>query len=422
MKQHKVVKNAGWIIAGKLMNKLLAFVVGIYTARYLGPSNYGLINYASAYITFFSAICTLGFNSILVKDFVNKPDEQGVSVGTAIVFRIAAGVFSGLMIIGIVSIADRDEPLTILIVALSSLSMVFQAFETLTYWFQSKLESKVASIASVFSYIVVSLYKIYLLINAYSVIWFALATSVEWIVTAIFLISAYKHQCGPAWSFRFDKGRELLAESSSFIVAGLMVSIYASTDRLMLKHMMSEISVGNYSLAVSLSTACGFILSAIIDSMAPGIFSIHAASKKAFDKKNRQLYAIVFYGSVIMSGLICIMAPLLINELYGMAFSGAVLPLRIVCWYTAFSYLGVARNIWMVCEKKQSYLMYLYLASALVNVMLNLYLIPICGEAGAAIASLVTQAATTMVFPSLIKELRPNCKLMIEAILLREVF
>ena len=64
--KNKVVKNAGWIIGGRLVNKLLAFLVGILTARYLGPSNYGLINYAAAYISFFASICTLGINSIIV--------------------------------------------------------------------------------------------------------------------------------------------------------------------------------------------------------------------------------------------------------------------------------------------------------------------------------------------------------------------
>ena len=54
LRKNKVVKNAGWIIGGKVSNKLLAFVVGIFAARYLGPSNYGLINYAAAYATFFA--------------------------------------------------------------------------------------------------------------------------------------------------------------------------------------------------------------------------------------------------------------------------------------------------------------------------------------------------------------------------------
>ena len=68
--KNRVAKNIGWLISGKLIVKILAFLVGIFTARYLGPSNLGLIDYAGAYIAFFSAICTLGINSVIVKHFV----------------------------------------------------------------------------------------------------------------------------------------------------------------------------------------------------------------------------------------------------------------------------------------------------------------------------------------------------------------
>ena len=106
--KNKVVKNAGWIIGGRLVNKLLAFLVGLLTARYLGPSNYGLINYAAAYISFFASICTLGINSIIVKNFVDHPDEEGKTIGTTLLLRAVSSLLSALMIVGIVGIVDRD--------------------------------------------------------------------------------------------------------------------------------------------------------------------------------------------------------------------------------------------------------------------------------------------------------------------------
>ena len=97
-------------------------------------------------------------------------------------------------------------------------------------------------------------------------------------------------------------------------------------------------------------------------------------------------------------------------------------PLRIIVWYTAFSYLGVARNAWVVCEGRQRSLKWLYAAAAAVNVALNLALVPGLGAVGAALASLAAQASTTLVLPFLIADLRPNARLMLEGILLRGVF
>ena len=134
LRKNKVVKNAGWIIGGKVANKLLAFVVGIFAARYLGPSNYGLINYAAAYATFFASLCTLGINSVIVKNFVDHPDQQGETIGTTLLLRAMSSLLSALAIIGIVSVVDRGERLTVVVVALYSIGLIFQVFDTLNYW------------------------------------------------------------------------------------------------------------------------------------------------------------------------------------------------------------------------------------------------------------------------------------------------
>ena len=63
---NKVAQNAGWIIAEKIIQMFVSLIVGIITTRYLGPTNYGFINYANAYTGFFFALSSLGINSILV--------------------------------------------------------------------------------------------------------------------------------------------------------------------------------------------------------------------------------------------------------------------------------------------------------------------------------------------------------------------
>ncbi len=420
--ENREIINAGWIISGRVLNKLLAFVVGILTANYLGPSNYGLINYATAYTTFFASVCSLGINSVIIKDFVEYPKEQGTAIGTSLLMRAISSILSVIMIVGIVSIVDRGEKATMIVALLCSLGLVFQIFDTLNCWFQSRLESKYPATAAIISYAIVSALKIVLLIQKKNIYWFAAAASIEYLITAVFLIGVYIRKKGPALSVSFRKGIDLLKSSNSFIVAGLMVSIYASVDKLMLRHMMDDSAVGNYAIAISLSTTWAFVLSAIIDSLSPGIMKLYHKNRERYERKNRQLYAIVFYVSCAVSLIICIFSAPVIHVLYRHAYDGAIVPLRIVVWYTAFSYLGVARNTWMVCENKQKYLMGLYAIAAGLNVIMNAVMIPVWGGAGAAMASLLTQISTTMIIPLFIDDLRPNTRLLVDAILLKDVF
>lgn len=420
--KNRTVRNAGWIIGGRLMNKLLAFLISILTARYLGPGNYGLIDYAATYTTFFASLCTLGINSVIIKDFVEHPGEEGKAIGTTLVLRAVSSFLSAVMIIGVVAVIDGDEPLTILVVAISSIGLLFQIFDTFNQWFQYRLQSKYAALASLVAYLAVSGYKLFLLMTGKSVVWFAFATSVDYVVLAAVLLAAYKKTDGPALSVSGIKAKQLLSASSSFILASLMASVYASTDKLMLKHLLDDAAVGYYGAAVSLSTTWAFLLQAVITSVHPTIIQSHGKDQQLFERRNRQLYAIVFYGASAISLVICLFAEPIVGLLYGTEYAGAVTPLQIVVWYTAFSYLGVARNAWMVCENRQGYLKYLYSGAAAANVLLNLLLIPRYGAAGAAAASLLTQIATTFVLPLMIRPLRANVRLMVDGICFKDIY
>lgn len=409
-------------MAGRIVHMILSFVIGLLTARYLGPSNFGVINYAGAYTTFFMAFCTLGINSVIVKNFIDHPEEEGETIGTTLLLRAVSSLLSIGIIVGIVSVVDRNDPLTIFVVFLYSISLMFQIFDTFNYWFQSKLMSKYYAIATLISYSIASAYKVILLVFGLGVEWFAISNSVDYAIVAIIMYFFYKKKNGPAFSFSIRKAKELLSVSCSYILSGLMVSIYAATDKFMLKQMLDSENVGYYSLAVSISTIWTFVLAAIIDSMNPPIMEYHNTDKEKYKVMNKRLYALVFYISIVVSAIICLVAPLFIKIVYGEAYLPATVPLCVVVWYVAFSYLGVARNAWIVCERKQKTLKYIYLFSALLNIALNYIFIPLIGEAGAALASLLTQISTVFVFPIIIKPLRPNVRLMAEAVLLRGVF
>lgn len=419
--RNKEVKNAGWIICGKVAQMVLSLLVNLITARYLGVANYGLINYGASYVAFFSSLCTLGINSVIIKEFVDHPDKQGEALGTSLLLRAISSLLSTITIIGVVCVVDGDEPTTIVVVALSSLSLVFHVFDTINYWFQSRYQSKVTAIATVVAYAATSLYKIILLILGKSVRWFAFATSVDYIFVAIVLLIAYKKHGGQKFSISRARARGILSKSYHYILAGMMVSIYGQTDKLMLKQMLDETAVGLYSTATTICGMWTFLLAAIIDSMYPTVIRLHKESKDAFERKNRQLYAVVFYVSIAVSILFTLFGEVAIYILYGKEYLAAAMPLKIVTWYTAFSFLGVARNAWVVSENCQKYLKFIYIGAAVMNVAMNLALIPLWGASGAALASLITQIFTSVVLPSFFKEMRPNVKLMIEAICLKKI-
>ena len=411
--------NAFWIIVCRIARMVVSFLISILTARYLGPSNFGLINYATAYVTFFTSLCTLGINGVIIKDFLNYPKEQGSAIGTSILFRSISSSLSVIIIVVIVSILDRGDGLTIGVAFLCSLALIFQSMDTINYWFQSKYLSKVGAVAGLIGYTISSIFKVGLFVCNASVLFFAFSTSIDYIIEAMILYFSYKHNNGPKLIINFSIGKRLISQSYHYILSGMMVAIYGQVDRLMLKQMLNESAVGYYSLAASINMMWVFVLQAVIDSMYPTILKLYNIDRKAFERKNMQLYSVVIYLSAFISIMFILFGRIAIVLLYGEVYLPSANVLNVITWYTIFSYLGVARNAWLICENKQKYLKYIYVVAVFLNIVLNYFFIGWMGTYGAALASLITQIGTSIVIPLFIPALRPNLKLIFGGILLR---
>lgn len=418
--KNKIVRNASWIVGVRILRMIISFAVSILTTRFLGPSGFGSINYGMAYTAFFLSVCTLGLNNILVKEFVDCRFDEGTVLGTSLCLRTISSFLSAGVIFCIVSVVDAGDPTVIQITMLCSISLIFQVFEVFNYWFQARLESKVTSLISLAAFVVMSAYKVWLYVQGKGVVWFAFSTTIDYIVMGVLLLIAYICAHGSRLRVSWICARAMLKDSCHFILPNVMVAVYAYVDKIMLRQMIDDAEVGCYSTAVSFCTVWCFVLAAIIDSMVPSIMEAHKQDPVLFRRRNCQLYALVFYISVGASTLITVLAEPLVLLLYGEAYRGAILPLRIITWYTAFSYLGTARGTWMICEGKQRYLKYIYMSAALANVLLNWLFIPIWGASGAALASLISQVLTIF-FPLCLRPVRENAYMMIDAILLRGI-
>lgn len=413
---NKVAKNASWIIGIHIVKSLLNLAISMLTARFLGPSNFGLINYAASLVAFVTPIMQLGFTGVLVQEMVNSPDKEGEILGTSIPLTF----FSSLLCIGGVvsfaAIANHGEKDTVIVCALYSILLIFQSFEMLTYWFQTKLLSKYSATVSLVAYMIVSAYKIYLLSTQKSIYWFAISNALDYLIISIGLFIVYKRLGGEKLRFRFCTAKNLFSKGRYYIVSNMMIAVFAQTDRIMLKLMIDDAATGYYSAAVTCAGISGFVFSAIIDSFRPTIFGDKKNDPIRYEKDMCLLYGLIIYMSLLSSLIVSAFSGIIIKILYGAAYMPSADALRVVVWYTTFAYLGSVRNIWILAEGKQKYLWVINLSGALANIALNYVLIPLWGIVGAAVASLITQIFTNVIIGYIIKPIRQNNRLMLRSL------
>lgn len=408
------MSNAKWIIACRIMRSVIQFLVGILTARYLGPGNYGLVNYAAAVTAFATPIMQLGMNSILVQEYVGNPTEQGRIAGTQLVMNIVSALACMVGVTTFAAIANPGETVTIVVCALYSASLLFQAIEMLQYWFQARLLSKYSSLAMLSAYLVVSVYKVVLLISGQNIYWFTLAYAVEYGVTGLLLVVAYHRVCDQRLSFSWPLLKKMFSKSRYYIGAMLMEVVYSWVGNILIKQIYGETENGFYAAAVTCTCITTFVFQAIIDTARPVVLESRQQSQKAFEKNISRTYALVIWLALAQSIAFTLFAKLVIKILYGHDYLAAIPVLQILCWNAAFIYMGHVRNIWILGEEKHRFLWIINLSGAVVSVGLNALMIPAWGACGAAMASVVVQIFTNFIMGFLIKPIRANNRLLLK--------
>ena len=393
----KYVKNTGWLLAGKL----LSLVVGFIIARYLGPYAFGDLSFADAFAALFAAVGTLGLDSFIIREIIQHPDKRDEILGTSLVMRLAANaVLIPLAILTYLAFrqlsTNETEVSLALLIAFCSSAALFKSFNIIDSYFQSQVASKYVVHVQNVCLVLSTGVKIALIYNHAPVLYFAGALVFDSAILALGLLFIYKRKQLHlhTWTFNWVRAKSLIQQSWPLILTAVMISIYMKIDQVMLKSAGSKI-VGIYSAAARISESWYFIPVAIVTSVFPAIIHARKTDIERYHKRLQNLYDLLVAISLPVAILVSIFADQIIHLLYGNPYQGAGILLSIHIWSGIFVFLGSASSQFLLAEGFTLISFSRTAFGALVNVVLNLWLIPIYGALGASIATLIAYASST---------------------------
>lgn len=146
MKLSKYFSNTFWLLASKVYRMGFALAITIWMARYLGPEQFGVLNYALSFVILFSVLINLGLENVVVKQIVNNGDFEGEIVASSLFLRLIGSVaFFIITFFFVISVKPDDATVHNLVLILS-IGYVFKAFEILRYWFEAYVRAKYSAI------------------------------------------------------------------------------------------------------------------------------------------------------------------------------------------------------------------------------------------------------------------------------------
>jgi len=416
----KVIANTGWLFADRIVRMGVGLFVVVWMARYLGPQQFGLLNFAAAFTALFGAFATLGLDKIVVRDLVKHPERRDVLLGSALGLKLAGG-FLALLITGTaIALIRPGETLMCWLVWLCAAGFIFQSLNVIDFYFQAHVQSKYAVYAANAAFLLIALLKVALLLGRAPLIAFAWAGLAEIALASLFLMAAYRfnHMRIRAWRFDKSVAFDQLKDSWPLIFSIFAVMIYMRIDQVMIGQMLGDHQVGIYSAAVRISEAWYFIPMAIAGSVFPTIIHTKTQSEALYYQRLQKLFDMLALLGLSVAAVMIFSSSYIVQMLYGATYAAAADVLTIHIWAGVFVGLGVAAGGWFMAENLQKYTLYRTCLGAATNIVLNLYMIPAYGPKGAAISTIISQGCASVFFNALSSKTRPIFIYQIKSLLL----
>ena len=388
----RVFNNTLWLFIDNAIRFIIGLWVVSWLARYLRPNDFGLFNYVLAFVSLFSWFANLGLSDMLVRLILTHPAQKENILTTAFYLRCAAGAIAFITCLILAIFINPSDHQIIWLSSIIAFSLLFQAFDVLDSYFQSQLQSKYTVFAKNSSFIIMSLIKIYLILNKAPLVAFAWATLAEGLLGACGLACIYQSLGFTLFTKKFDQivAKILIQSCWPICCAGVVVMLNMRIDQIFLLLLKGKHEVGIYSSAVKVSETWYILGAIIVTSTFPVIIQFKDNHRELYKQKVAQLYKILYFLGGVVSILTAILAKPIIGFLYGPDYREAAPVLAIHVFSVTFVFMMAATTYAIIADNLQPYHLFRVLLGCILNIILNLLFIPRWGAVGAAAALIIS--------------------------------
>jgi len=405
--RQKIVRNVSWAVIGKVVNVINGLAVGIMVARYLGPDQFGLMNYVISYVMLFSVFASFGLDGIEIRELSKNNADKNTILGTAFGLRLGFATVA-ICLIFVTLWQFESDGYTFAMVMVYSLSLIFMTLRVIRNYFTSIILNEYVVKTEISRTVIGALVKVGLLLGGCSLTWFIAASLFEVMLIGGGYLYSYQKKAGTIRTWKFDRSvaKLLVRESFPLMLSGAAVIVYQKINAVMIRNMMDNAAVGQFSVAAKINEMAIFIPVVISQSISPLLVKAHQKDEHFYRKKSQQFMNLMVWIAIGIAVATMLLADPAIRILYGKDYLSAIPVLQIMAWRTVFSALSMASGQMIIIEGLQRYAVFRNLAGMFVSIGLNLWLIPRCGVVGSAVAIVAALAVAGYLIHFVIKPYR----------------
>ncbi len=401
----RVVVSFGWLLADRGIRLLGGFAVGLWLARYLGPSDFGLLSAATAAAWLGVVATQLGLDGLIQRELVQHPENTGRILGTVTLLSSATALVVWLAIALFAWLAVDAPTMQTLLLWLGLLA-VPQALAAWEYLFQARSDLRPVVVGQNICFAACLAARAGLIALQAPVAAFAIVAVAERLLGAVVVMRwARKHLVGTSLGFDASLARAMLREAWPVWISALLVTVYQKIDVVLIARWRDEAEAGIYAAAMRIVELWWSIAVIGATALLPDL--MRSSQDRSRYPSVLQRYLDLSAGAGIAAGLVMtVCAVPLIRILFGQDYAEAGGILALQTWAGVFVFLSVARARHLIAIKRRGVELWFSALGVTLNLGLNVVLIPRYGAWGAAWAGFTTQAAVALVFPWFFRDTR----------------
>ncbi len=427
----KVLNSVSWLFVERMLRLAMVLLTGIYVARYLGETLFGQLNYATGFVGLFFALGQAGIDDILVRDMVKHPEKRNELLGTGAVIKLCGAVL--LVVLATAgSLLKGMDHLTVTLVVVAASAELLRPFTVIDGWFMSQMKTRKSVKVQMLQVLTSSIAK-FALVGAIAfgyitaeqaLVPFAWMYVLENVTVVMGYLLAFRRDGGNwrEWRSTRPMAVHLLSESWPMLIYGMALYVQARIDQVMIKDLLTRskgeaaafAEVGQYSVALRMVEALGFVPTIVQKSLAPAITKAKAHSHERYMDRLLNIYRLQFLLFLVMAVPLYFVAEPLIIFFFGDEYAPAGFLLSLFAIRLFFTNMGTAKGSFIINESLFKYSLITAVIGAGTNIGINYLLIPEYASIGAIWATIISFLVHIFLVDLFVPRMRENLGLMVK--------
>jgi len=388
----KIAKNTTMLFISQIITYIMGFFITMYSARYLGAEGFGIISLALAITGILVVFTDLGLGTLTVREVARDKSLVDKYTSNVAVIKLMLALLTFILTAVIVYLFGYTDEIKVVVYIITG-STLINALSGIFYpIFQSYEKMEFQSIANVLNSSIMLIGTFFVIFNNLGIYSFATLYMVSNIVVFIFIVSVYIREFQFP-SFNIDLGfwKPTLMMALPLSLVSIFSLIAYRVDTILLSLLKGSTVVGWYSASYRLMEVFLFLPGVFATAVFPVFSSLHLSSHETLKLSYQKSFKYLAILSIPVSVGTTVLAPEIVLLIYKSAFTPSIIILQILIWAIPITFLNYIFGTILPAMNRQNVLLKVTFLSMIINIALNLVLIPTYSYVGAAVVTVVTE-------------------------------